>query len=140
MSRSLHSHTFARRQLIGFGAATGAAMLAEQVSVAQSPAASVSDRTSSIRLSSLRATICRDRVFVKLGTNHGVSGWGEIKGVVPTVAKALAEAMFDLLDGQNPTRIEHLWQTLYRAERNQRGGAFMVHTIPGIDMALWDIA
>src|SRR4030095_6879965 len=44
-----------------------------------------------------------------------------------------------LLDGQNPTRIEHLWQTLYRAERNQRGGAFMLHTISGIDMALWDI-
>jgi galactonate dehydratase len=138
MSRSLLSHSFARRQLLGVGAAA-AALLAEQVSVAQSPATSVADRTSSIRLTSLRATICRDRVFVKLGTNHGVSGWGEIKGVVPTVAKALAEAMFALLDGQNPTRIEHLWQLLYRAERNQRGGAFMLHTIAGLDMALWDI-
>jgi galactonate dehydratase len=139
MSRSLLSYTFARRQLMGFGAAAGAAMLAEQVSVAQNPATSVADRTSSIRITSLRATVCRDRVFVKLGTNHGVSGWGEIKGVVPSVAKSLAEAMFDLLDGQNPTRIEHLWQLLYRAERNQRGGAFMLHTIAGIDMALWDI-
>jgi len=139
MSRSLLTHAFARRQVMGFGAAAGAALLAEQVSVAQSPANSVADRTSSIRLTSLRATVCRDRVFVKLGTNHGVSGWGEIKGVVPTVAKSLVEAMFDLLNGQNPTRIEHLWQLLYRAERNQRGGAFMLHTIAGIDMALWDI-
>jgi galactonate dehydratase len=78
-------------------------------------------------------------VFVKIGTNHGLSGWGEIKGVVPTVAAALAGSMFELLDGQNPTRIEHLWQVLYRAERNQRGGAFMLHSIAGIDMALWDI-
>lgn len=139
MNRSLLSHAFARRQLMGFGAAAGAALLSEQVSLAQSPNTSVADRTSSIRLNSLRATVCRDRVFVKLGTNHGVSGWGEIKGVVPSVAKSLAEAMFDLLDGQNPTRIEHLWQLLYRAERNQRGGAFMLHTIAGIDMALWDI-
>jgi ABC-type amino acid transport substrate-binding protein len=117
MSHSLLSQVFARRQLMGFGAAAGAALLAEQVSVAQSPAAAVADRTTSIRLTGLRATVCRDRVFIKLGTNHGVSGWGEIKGVVPAVAKSLAEAMFDLLDGQNPTRIEHLWQMLYRAER-----------------------
>jgi galactonate dehydratase len=140
MSQSLFSQAVSRRQLLGLGAAAGAALLAEQVSVAQSPAAAVADRTSSIRLTALRATICRDRVFVKLDTSHGVSGWGEIKGVVPTVAKSLAEAMFDLLEGQNPTRIEHLWQTLYRAERNQRGGAFMLHAIAGIDMALWDIA
>ena len=55
------------------------------------------------------------------------------------MAAALATAMFEWFDGQNPTRIEHLWQMLYRAERNQRGGAFMVHAIAGIDMALWDI-
>jgi len=139
MSRSLLSQALSRRGLLGLGCAAGAALLAEQDSSAQNPAAAAQDRTSSIRLTSLRATICRDRVFVRLDTNHGVSGWGEIKGVVPTVAAALAEAMFKLLDGQNPTRIEHLWQTLYRAERNQRGGAFMLHTIAGIDMALWDI-
>src|SRR5262245_3680086 len=139
MIQSLFSQAATRRQLLGLGAAAGAALLAEHVSVAQSPAAAVADRTSSIRLTSLSATICRDRVFVKLDTNHGVSGWGEIKGVVPKVAAALAEAMFALLEDQNPTRIEHLWQLLYRAERNQRGGAFMLHTISGIDMALWDI-
>src|SRR5262245_17010346 len=139
MIQTQSSIRLGRRDLIGYGAAAGAALLAERVSNAQSPAAAVTDRTTSIRLTSLRATICRDRVFVKLETNLGYTGWGEIKGVVPTVAKALAEAMFALLDGQNPTRIEHLWQTLYRAERNQRGGAFMLHTIAGIDMALWDI-
>jgi galactonate dehydratase len=138
MSPFTRSRAIARRELLGLGCAAGTALLAEQLS-AQDPASAVADRTSSIRVTSLRATICRDRVFVKLGTNHGVSGWGEIKGVVPTVAAALAEAMFKLLDGQNPTRIEHLWQLLYRAERNQRGGAFMLHTIAGIDMALWDI-
>lgn len=130
-----------RRILGGLAGAASAAMLAGAASSAdeQGPAADVADRTSSIKLTSLRASICRDRVFVKLGTNHGLVGWGEIKGVVPTVAAALAESIFSLLDGHNPTRIEHLWQVMYRAERNQRGGAFMLHTIAGIDMALWDL-
>jgi galactonate dehydratase len=126
-----------RRELLG-----SLGLLALPVPVAaaaDNPAAQVADRASSIRITALKATICRDRVFVRLDTNQRVSGWGEVKGVVPKVAAALAEAMFDLLDGQNPTRIEHLWQVLYRAERNQRGGAFMLHCIAGIDMALWDI-
>src|SRR5262249_32287486 len=33
----------------------------------------------------------------------------------------------------------YLWQKLYRAHRDIRGGPFMCHTIAGIDMALWDI-
>ena len=77
---------------------------------------------------------------MKIETNHGVVGWGDIKGVDPRVAKPLAESLFELIDGENPTRIEHLWQKLYRAHRDIRGGAFMVHTLAGIDMALWDIA
>ena len=79
-------------------------------------------------------------MFVKIETNHGVIGWGEIKGVDPRVSKPLAESLFELIDGENPTRIEHLWQKLYRAHRDIRGGPFMIHTLAGIDMALWDIA
>jgi galactonate dehydratase len=139
MRSRVSQNTLGRRQILKNASCAALAILTERISLAQNPAASVADRTTSIRLTGLRPIICRDRVFVKLETNHGIFGWGEMKGVVPSVAKALAEAMFDLLDGQNPTRIEHLWQTLYRAERNQRGGAFMVHAIAGIDMALWDI-
>ena len=130
-----------RRTMIGSVglAAAGVSLLDDRVAAADNPATSVADRTSSIRITRLTPTICRDRVFVKLETNHGITGWGEIKGVVPSVAAALAESMFDLMEGENPTRIEHIWQSLYRAERNQRGGAFMLHSISGIDMALWDI-
>lgn len=48
-------------------------------------------------------------------------------------------SLFELLDGENPTRIEHLWQKIYRSHRDMRGGPFMTHTLAGIDMALWDI-
>lgn len=121
------------------GAATSCGFLATSGFAEESPGESVAAKTSSIRITRLTPHAFRDRVYVNIDTNHGLSGWGEIKGVVPSVAAALATSLFELLDGQNPTRIEHLWQTLYRAERNQRGGAFMLHCIAGIDMALWDI-
>ena len=52
---------------------------------------------------------------------------------------ALVQSMWELLDGENPMRIEHLWQKVFRAHRDFRGGAFMMHTLAGIEMALWDI-
>jgi galactonate dehydratase len=62
-----------------------------------------------------------------------------VTGLEPKVACALAHSLFELLDGENPTRVEHLWQKLYRSHRDMRGGPFMTHTISAIDMALWDI-
>jgi len=141
MNESITKPVISRRELLGsLGmVAAGAAVQGGVTRAANESASNVIDRTTSIRITGLEPNICRDRVYVKVNTNHGISGWGEIKGVVPSVAAALARSMFELLDGENPTRIEHLWQALYRAERNQRGGAFMVHCIAGIDMALWDI-
>lgn len=130
-----------RRQLLtSFGAlAAGQLLLADAVGAQDNPAAQAADRTSSIRIKSLTATPVGPKVFLKIETNHGVTGWGEIDQLEPQVAAALARSMFELLDGENPTRIEYLWQKLYRAHRDMRGGPFMVHTIAGIDMALWDI-
>ena len=53
------------------------------------PAAQVGDRTSSIRITRLRATLVSPIVYVRIETNHGVIGWGEIKAVDPRVAKTL---------------------------------------------------
>src|SRR5262245_35039451 len=128
-----------RRDALAVGAAAAAAGAAI-VAASASYAAEVADRTSTIKIKSLKATVTGPKVFVKIDTNHGLFGWGEITGSEPKVAAALAESLFELLDGENPTRIEHLWQKLYRAHRDIRGGPFMVHTIAAIDMALWDIA
>src|SRR5437763_101039 len=113
--------------------------LAEFSDPARGPAAQVVDRTSTIRITGLRAIWANPIVFLRLETNHGIVGWGDIKGVDPRVSKPLAEELFALLDGENPTRIEYLWQKIYRAHRNIRGGPFLVHTLAGIDQALWDI-
>ncbi|MBI3854791.1 MAG: mandelate racemase/muconate lactonizing enzyme family protein, partial [Planctomycetes bacterium] len=58
---------------------------------------------------------------------------------VPSVAVALLESFRELLVDENPTRVEHLWQKIFRSHRDMRGGPFMTHTISAIDMALWDI-
>src|SRR5688572_1288513 len=120
--------------------AAGQALLTDAVAQENNPAAQVADRSSSIKITKMKATWVGPAVYVKIETNHGVTGWGEIKGVDPRVSKPLAESLFELIDGENPTRIEHIWQKLYRAHRDIRGGAFMVHTLAAIDMALWDIA
>jgi galactonate dehydratase len=114
-------------------------LLTDAVAPERNPAAQVADRGASIRITGLRAYWVNPVVFLRIETNRGIVGWGDVKGIDPRPAKALAEALFPLIDGENPTRIEHLWQKLFRAQRNLRGGPMMVHTIAGIDMALWDI-
>lgn len=121
-------------------AAAGMAMVNHAVADENVPGNQVADRASSIRITALKTYWVGPIVYIKIETNHGISGWGDLKGVDPRPAKVLAEAMFELLDGENPTRIEYLWQKLYRAHRDMRGGPFMVHTIAAIDIALWDLA
>lgn len=129
-----------RRELFQtMGAAAGALLLNEAVSAENTPGTQVADKTSSIRVTALRTFWVASIVYIKLETNHEISGWGEIKAVDPRVALPLVQSLFELLDGENPTRIEYLWQKIFRAQRNARGGAFMVHTLAAIDMALWDI-
>jgi galactonate dehydratase len=115
------------------------ALLQDAVGPERNRAAQVADRASAIRITGLRTYWVGPVVFVRIETNRGVVGWGDVKGLDPRPARRLAESLFELLDGENPTRIEHLWQKLYRSHRDMRGGPLMVHTIAGIDMALWDI-
>ncbi|MFH1566374.1 MAG: D-galactonate dehydratase, partial [Gemmatimonadota bacterium] len=99
----------------------------------------VEDRGARIRVSALHAIPVGRKGYVKVETTAGITGWGEINNMETRVACALAESLGELVVGENPTRVEHLWQRLYRAHRNLRGGGLMVHTIAAIDMALWDI-
>lgn len=131
-----------RRELLQVAgvSAAGALLLAEALPARENPGVQVQDRASTIRITGVRALRVNPVVYLRVETNHGIVGWGEIKAVDPRVAMALVESLAELIQGENPTRIEYLWQKLYRAHRDIRGGAFMVHTIAGIDTALWDIA
>ncbi len=82
----------------------------------------------------------RNWVFVKVETDQpGLHGWGEAtlewqtKGVAGCV-----EDLAVLLIGQDPCRVEHLWQIMHR-QYFWRGGITKSSAMSGIDQALWDI-
>jgi len=81
----------------------------------------------------------RNFLFVVVDTDAGIHGVGEagITGRELAVMGAV-EHLKPLLIGQDPARIEHIWQTLFR------GGFFPAQhilsaAISAIDIALWDI-
>jgi galactonate dehydratase len=78
-------------------------------------------------------------MLLKIETDEGIVGWGEpvIEGKARTVEAAVHE-LSDYLVGQDPARINDLWQVMYRGGF-YRGGPILMSAIAGIDQALWDI-
>ena len=83
----------------------------------------------------------RNWVFVKVVTDqHGLFGWGE--ATLEWHTRAVVGAVQDcaeLIGGEDPTRIEHLWQMMYRQHFWHGHGIVRATAIAGIDLALWDI-
>lgn len=77
--------------------------------------------------------------FVEIETDDGFTGWGEavLEGHAAAVLACVQE-MKDYLIGADPSQIEGLWETMYRAGF-YRGGGVLMSAISGIDQALWDI-
>ncbi len=137
------SPLFGRREMfhsLGAAAAAGFVIANHAVAADDAAGAQVADRSSSIRITGIKTYWVGPIVYVKIETSHGISGWGEVKGTDPRVGKVCVESLFELVDGENPTRIEHLWQKMFRAHRDIRGGAILIHAMSAIDVALWDIA
>lgn len=77
-------------------------------------------------------------IFVKLDTDEGISGWGEmISGTKTETVVAGANEMGKYLIGRDPFEIERLWQELHRSF--YRGGPVNETIVSGLEMALWDI-
>jgi galactonate dehydratase len=77
-------------------------------------------------------------IFVKIVTDEGIDGWGEmVSGTKTETVVAGAKEMAKRLIGRNPLEIETLWQELYRVFF--RGGPINMTIISGLEIALWDI-
>ena len=79
-------------------------------------------------------------LFLKVHTDHdSIVGWGEpvLEGKAKTV-EACVHELGRMIIGQDPRRIEHLWQTMFRGSF-YRGGPISCRRSPGIEHALWDI-
>jgi galactonate dehydratase len=79
-------------------------------------------------------------LFLRIETSDGLVGWGEpvVEGRAKTVRTAVEELLDNYLLGEDPSRIEDHWQTMYRGGF-YRGGPVLMSAIAGIDQALWDI-
>ena len=99
-----------------------------------------------MKITAIETHVCHARmrnwIFVKVLTDQpGLYGWGEAtlewhtRGVVGAI-----EDIAELVVGEDPTRIEHLWQMMYRQHFWHGHGVIRSTAIAGIDIALWDIA
>lgn len=85
-------------------------------------------------------TVPVDRyLFVQVHTDAGLTGLGESGtwGYLEASEKVV-ESFRRYLIGQDPLRIEHHWQYLYRSTHFR--GAAIMGALSAIDIALWDIA
>ncbi len=89
----------------------------------------------------------QDDLLIKVETDEGIDGWGEVD-TSPEVGKAVVEAptshaiargLREVLLGQDPFNIEQLWDLMYRKTIYFGRQSVVIHTISGVDMALWDI-
>lgn len=82
----------------------------------------------------------RNWIFVFIKTDVGITGVGEATTEYheQAVASMIEAHLQPMLIGQDPTRIEFLWQQMQRRFW-WRGGVVASSAISGVDQALWDI-
>ena len=81
-------------------------------------------------------------IFVRLTTDNGIHGYGEIytASFAPNVVCAMASDVFaQHVEGMDPFRIEHLWRCVYGRGYSGRPDISLLGVLSGIETALWDI-
>ena len=98
-----------------------------------------------MKITAIKSLICNARmrnwIFVKVETDQpGLVGWGEatLEWHTRSVVGALQD-LATLLIGEDPQRIEHLWQMMFRQHFWHSSGIVRATAMSGIDIALWDI-
>lgn len=102
-----------------------------------------------LRLPEIRARTdsSQDALIVKVSTDAGIVGWGEVDGC-PYVTKAIIEAPMShtlvtglrhLLIGEDPLEISRLWRKMYQGTLYYGREGAVIQAMAGIDLALWDI-
>lgn len=98
-----------------------------------------------MKITAIETHVCNARmrnwIFVKIITDQpGLYGWGEatLEWHTQSVVGAIKD-LESLLIGEDPRRIEYLWQMMYRQHFWHGNGAIRGTAISGIDIALWDI-
>jgi galactonate dehydratase len=128
-----------RRSIIRHALAVGGVLgLDAAFTAPRTDAAQVGPRDR-IKVTKIETFVLRNSwVFVKISTDAGITGWGEMLKDDAKACAAGALEVGDYLIGQDPSRIVHHWQAIHRGAF-YRGGPIKTAIQSGIDMALWDI-
>ena len=92
-----------------------------------------------MKITSVKAVPVDRYLFARIDTDEGISGLGESGAWGYLEASEAAIGKFGrYLVGQDPLRIEHHWQYMYRFSHFR--GAAIMGAISALDIAMWDIA
>ena len=96
-----------------------------------------------MKIKDIKVNICsptRNFVTVKVITDEGIFGLGDatVNGRELSVVSYLEDHLKPFLIGKDASKIEYIWQYLYRGAYWRRGPITMA-AASAIDMALWDI-
>lgn len=84
----------------------------------------------------------RTFIFVKVKTDCGITGWGEVYAATVGVAamEAVIRDVFTRhMEGEAPDRIELMFRRVHSAGFSQRPDPTVMGAFSGIEMACWDI-
>lgn len=97
----------------------------------------ITDR-SFLKISDVELIPADKYLFVRIHTDKGVSGIGEVGvwGYLDAAASVIEKLKKHLI-GEDPMRIEHIWQYLYRCIYFR--DSVIMSAVSAIDIALWDI-
>lgn len=96
-------------------------------------------RISRMKITGVETILTGSDVFVKIETDAGIVGYGDATNhFIPYSVEGMLRDVIPYLIGEDPERIEYLWQVCFR-RRFYRGGPSTGTALAGIDQALWDI-
>jgi galactonate dehydratase len=128
-----------RRALLRNALAAGALFGLDALFTADRTDAAAIGPNDNIKVTKIETFVLKNSwVFLKVSTDAGIAGWGEM---LKDDAKACAAGALEVaryLVGQDPTRVVYHWQAIERGAF-YRGGPIKTAILSGIDQALWDI-
>ena len=128
-----------RRSLLRLLTGAGGLLALDSMFTAERTSAAAVGPNDNIKVTKIETFVLKNSwVFVKISTDAGVTGWGEMLKDDAKACAAGALEVGDYLIGQDPCRVVFHWQAIHRGSF-YRGGPIKTAIISGIDQALWDI-
>jgi galactonate dehydratase len=128
-----------RRSVLRGALATGSLLGLDALFTTERTSAAAVGPNDAVKVTKVETFVLKNSwVFVKISTDAGITGWGEMLKDDAKACAAGAQEVGRYLVGQDPNRVVFHWQAIHRGAF-YRGGPIKTAITSGIDQALWDI-